>query len=507
MKKITYFLLLLVPFLAITVSAQSLISISPSTGAAGQSVSVTITGSGTSFGNFTQVALNLGTNIVTASDIEVVSPTEIAATLNIPSTVASGDYTLIANSGLDILQLPGAFTITGGNGTAPSIVSVSPNTGAKGQTLLVTITGANTSFNQSTSTIVTFLAAGVPIVATAVVPLSKTKLTCLLTIPANAAAGVHSLVMTTSNNGILMKAGTFTVTGSGGNNSPKITSVAPNTGARGQTLNVTITGSNTQFIQSSNTTVSLFNGGSPINANFAFATSNTSIAANFTIPSTATLGMADVEVTTSNQGTITLANGFTITQGNSGTPELVSVSPPFGSRGQTLDVTITGANTSFQQGSNTVGVYLFNQATGIAPNTINVISNTEIIANFTLPEDMDQGIYSVAAYSDFDGYLELPESFTVFSTGIIERDKTDLVLKVYPNPVHETLVFESVAEVKEVVLMDISGKQMQVPLDEINMPDEHTYSFSINRPGITPGIYFLRVHSDQGSVYQKIMVN
>jgi hypothetical protein len=502
MKNISIIFLLLIQFMGIKANAQSLVSISPNTGEAGQSVAVTITGSGTSFGPTTQVVLNQGINIIAASNIQVVSSTVITATLNIPANAASGSYMLVANSGLNFLQLPDAFTVTGGSGPSASIVSISPDHGNKGQTLLVNITGANTSFTQSTNTTVTLVAAGMPIIATGVFPISNTQLACLISIPSNAASGAHSLVVTTSNDGVLLKPLAFTV--DGGSSSPELTSITPSSGARGQSLDVTITGANTEFMQSSDVTVTLFGGASPIMADFAVAMSNTEIWASITIPADESLGLHDLGVWTSNQGALSLPSSFTVT-GTGGTPQLVSVAPSFGARGQTLDVTITGANTSFAQATNSLMVYLYDQATGISANFVNALSNTELVANFTIPSDLAQGLYGVGVYSDPDGWLELANSFTIVETGLFEPDAPQTI-KAYPNPVKETLLFESEADVQSIVLMDITGKQTLVPMADVTVPDQHTYSFNVRQLNLNKGIYFLRVETDQGPVYQKILV-
>lgn len=500
MKKISILLLLLTQFLGIKADAQSLVSVSPNTGAAGQSVAITVTGSGTSFGSTTQLVFNQGTSIITASNIQVVSATVVTATLNIPANATSGAYMLVANSGINFMQLPNAFTVTGGSGPAASIASIAPDHANKGDVLLVNITGNNTSFTQSTNTTVTLVALGTPIIATGVFPISDTHLTCAFLIPSDAASGAHSLVVTTSNDGVLIKPLAFTV--GGGGSSPELTSITPSTGARGQSLDVTITGSNTQFTQSSDVTVTLFGSGSPIVADFAVPMSNTEIWASITIPSDAPLGVYDLGVW--SDGLLSLPSSFTVTNGGGSNPHLVSANPAFGSKGQTLDVTITGANTTFMQSSNSLMVYMYDQATSISANGVNVLSNTELVANFSIPADFAEGIYNLGAYVSPE-WLELPNSFTIFETGIFEPGAPHS-LKVYPNPVYETLLFESQADVQSIVMMDITGKQTLVPMSEVTVPDQHTYSFNVRSLNLVKGIYFLRVETDQGPVYQKILV-
>ena len=86
---------------------------------------------------------------------------------------------------------------------------------------------------------------------------------------------------------------------------PTVTSVAPGSGYQGQTLNVTITGTN--FTGA--TAVSF---GTGITVNSFTVNSNTQITAGITIAGSATLGTRNVSVTTAG-GTGTLTAGFTVT--------------------------------------------------------------------------------------------------------------------------------------------------------------------------------------------------
>jgi hypothetical protein len=85
---------------------------------------------------------------------------------------------------------------------------------------------------------------------------------------------------------------------------PTVTAVAPTSGAQGETLDVTITG--TYFTDA--TAVSL---GSGITVNSYDVSSDTQIAANVSIAADAATGARDVSVTTA-AGTGTLSGGFTV---------------------------------------------------------------------------------------------------------------------------------------------------------------------------------------------------
>ncbi|MES2559072.1 MAG: T9SS type A sorting domain-containing protein [Bacteroidota bacterium] len=502
---ITSFLLMLV--VVFTAQSQALVSVTPSTGAVGTTVPVTITGSRTTFTNTTNFALSLGTSVIPLTNVVALSATSATASVVIPANAASGAYTLVAVMGLSLpLQLPGAFTVTGGAPVA-GLVSISPNSGNKGQSLLVTITGVNTNFTQSSSTTVTLTSmggGGTPIVTPTAFAQSNTTLRTLISIPSTATAGAYALVVSTSNDGTLILPNAFTV-GGGTSSTPKLSTITPSSAKRGQTLNVTITGTNTSFMQSSDVTVSLFSAGSPLAANFAFANSNTSITANFTIPVNQTLGLHDLYVLSTEDGLLSLPASFNVTStgGGGGTPELVSVSPPYGHKGQTLNVTITGTNTRFMQGSQALAIY--NNNDGVEATSQTVISDTEIIGVFSIPATWTNGLYTIGVMNDMNEILELPSSFAIVSVGVNELTSDKHGLNVYPNPVNTQLTFESVHKVTNVAIIDITGKLVQVSPEALAHPDSKTYLFDFNRLGLKKGIYFLRVETDQNTLYQKFI--
>lgn len=498
--------LMLVLSAVFAAQSQSLVSMTPATGATGTTVNVTITGNRTSFTNATNFALSLGTSVIPLTNVVALNATSVTANVVIPANAASGSYTLLALVGIGLpLQLQNAFTVTGGAPVA-GLVSISPNSGNKGQALLVTITGVNTTFTQSSNTTVALTSltgGGTPIVTPTALAQNNTTLRTLISIPSDATPGQYTLIVSTSNDGNLILPNAFTVTG-GTSGTPKITAVTPSTARRGQTLNVTITGSNTNFTQGSDLTVSLFNAGSPLTANFAFANTNTSITANFTIPANQTLGLHDVYVFSDADGLLNLPASFNITSagGGTGTGQLVAVHPPYGNKGQTLNVTVTGVNTRFTQGSNALAIY--NNSDGVEATTQTVISDTEMMGEFTIPESWSNGMYSVGVLVDGTDVIELPFSFAIVSVGVNEVSAPGS-LNVYPNPVTTHLNFESMNEVTHVAVIDIAGKAISVALDALSHPDSKTYSFDMNKLGLKKGIYFLRVETGQGFLYQKFI--
>jgi hypothetical protein len=103
--------------------------------------------------------------------------------------------------------------------------------------------------------------------------------------------------------------GNFTATYSTTIVAPTLASVSPATGSLGQTLTVTLTGTNLVA-----KTIVSFGPNITVNSTTVNST-NTQLTANITISTSATIGQRNVSVTNTGGGTATLTNGFTVTPG------------------------------------------------------------------------------------------------------------------------------------------------------------------------------------------------
>ena len=94
-----------------------------------------------------------------------------------------------------------------------------------------------------------------------------------------------------------------------------------------------------------------------------------------------------------------------------------SVSPNTGTLGQTLLVTITGDNTNFTQVSDTYNVSFYNSLQqNFVVNAIQMVSNTELIANVTIPITNLPGAYDLQIYDPFTNGAYLSNAFNVTTT-------------------------------------------------------------------------------------------
>ena len=302
--------------------------------------------------------------VITAQDGDIAEDKVVTATGSNSATAT------LTSAGSWVMQMVTFFALSG---PAPTVSSVSPNSGTTAGGTAVTITGANFA----TGATVTFGSAA----ATNVVVVSGTQITA--TTPAGSAGAV---LVTVSNPGGQSGglAGGFTYIAP-----PTVTNVSPNNGpAAGGTL-VTITGTN--FVSGATVTF----GGT--------AATNVTVASSTTITATTpvhTSGTAAVTVTNSSGLSGSLAGGFMYI----GQPTVTAVSPSSGPTAGGTAVTISGTN--FAVGATvTLG--------GSAASNVVVVSATQITA--TTPA-ANAGTVTVTVTNAFSQSGGLANGFTYIAT-------------------------------------------------------------------------------------------
>ncbi len=247
------------------------------------------------------------------------------ATVSYTAGFVAGAQTIVATDNTSLTG-NGALTI---NNPLPTLGSIAPTNGARLGTI-ANLVFSGTGF----ITGVTSVNVGPDITVNSVTINSPTQLTASITIPATAATGARTVTVTNAAPGGGTSGGqTFTVN----NPLPTLTSLAPATGDRLQTLDVVFTG--TGFI----TGVSSVNVPAGVSVNSTTVDSPTQITANVTIGATTSTGALTMSVTNAAPGGGTSATQtFTVTNP---VPTLASLSPVSGVQGQTgLQVVLTGTN-------------------------------------------------------------------------------------------------------------------------------------------------------------------
>jgi hypothetical protein len=317
-------------------TAPTVTGVSPNSGSTAGGTPVTITGTNFASGATVTFGATAATNVV------VVSSTSLTATT---PAHASGAVTVTVTVSGQSGSLASGFTYV----AAPTVTSVSPNTGTTAGGTAVTITGANFAAGAS----VTFGGT----TATNVVVVSSTSITA--TTPAGAAGAVTVTVTVSGQSGSLTSGFTYVVI-------PAVTSILPNSGSTAGGTAVTITGTN--FVAGATVT---FGGTAATNV---VVVSSTSITA--TTPA-GSAGAVTATVTNPGPQSGSLANGFTYVvtattityvQGNYATPHPA---------GTSVMVTFTAAQVAGDLNVIAVG---WNDSTAAVSTVTDISGNTYTLA-------------------------------------------------------------------------------------------------------------------------------
>jgi Quinohemoprotein amine dehydrogenase, alpha subunit domain III len=345
------------PFSVATTPAV-LTSIAPFHASRGETTTVTIDGTFTHFSSPTIVSF--GPDIV-AGPPTIVSPTRLTVGVSIGAGAALGWRSAFVNTGSE--QLAIGFRVDGP--AAPAISSVSPTSGAQGQSLSVGITGVNTSFNQTSQLI---LGAGVTVADFKVT--SPTTATASVSVSATAPIGPNTVIVLTQTGPgqqeIASGAGFTVVRGPS-----QILSVTPNVAAQSQVLNVSIVGQGTHWLQGG--TIADF--GSGITVAQLTIVDPTHATAQIVVGSGAPLGFHAVTLITDGEYA-SIAQGLDVQQG---TPALLSSTPNAGSQGTTFTIQVLGSLTHWVQGQTTASY-----GAGVTVNSFTVIDSVSGVIGVTI---------------------------------------------------------------------------------------------------------------------------
>ncbi len=181
-------------------------------------------------------------------------------------------------------------------------------------------------------------------------------------------------------------------------------SVDPAFSLKGSTVDVVITGTNTNFGATSAVTFSC----PGVTVNSATANSATEITASITIAAGAADAACDVTVTTGAE-TVVCSSGFEI---KTETPGCASVSPASVDAGFTGDVTITLSSIDVS-GLSDIAVSF--GCPGVTVNSTTVTGPTTVVANITIAEDTAGGTCSVTVSRGSSLAIVCQDAFTVLS--------------------------------------------------------------------------------------------
>ena len=312
-----------------------------------------------------------------------------------------------------------------------SLESISPSSSESYTSLDVVLTGTNTNFELGSNTLVTFTPSngGVntsPLVVEYTEVLSPTELRVSIFIPQTATIGKYDVLIQGGSTDLQLKE-RFSVV------SPPavLQSISPSSAESNTSLDVVLTGTNTNFELGSNTLVTFTpsHGGvntSPLVVQSTSVLSPTQLKVSLAIPATATIGKYDVLIQ-GGSSDLQLKERFSVV---SPPAVLQSISPSSAESNTSLDVVLTGTNTNFVLGSNTLVTFTPSHGgVNTSPLVVEyteVLSPTQLKVSLAIPANLCQDTFSVQiAYGQVQ--LQLKDAFIVTKNKaqfIITSDKT-----------------------------------------------------------------------------------
>ncbi len=338
---------------------------------------ITVTGSNFASGAVVRLT-RAGYPSITASNVVVVSDTEIQCDIILPGAMYGPWNVTVTNLDKQTGTLANAFTVTWPD---PTLAAITPNSGSEPNTVYITnLAGAHL---MSGATVRLIRGASI-ITATGVTAVSPTQITCSFDL-AGAASGAWDVELTNPVGGPATLTGAFTV----GWDAPTVASITPNNGDDPATItSAGIVGTNFK----AGATVRLTKAGeSDIIATGVAFVDSAHITCNIPL-SGAMYGPWNVVVENTDGQSAARANAFTV---NWPDVTLTSISPNSGNEPDTVSVTLTG--THFMSGASvqlTDGITDI-EATGVTVNS----SGTQITCQFSL---------AGAGYGDWDVVITNP---------------------------------------------------------------------------------------------------
>jgi len=389
----------------------------------------------------------------------------------------------------------------------PTITNISPNQGQRGQTLNLQITGSQTSFAQGSNITVTIFNSATAIKSNYTAVLSNTHLIANISIPQNANYQLCDVAISGVNMPFVSKRSGFTVVNASGK-IPKIKSYTPATAILGQTLDLTITGDGTNFTQATQVQASFFTQASNIIVNNVNVINDTTLLTNITVGQNLNTGYYPFYIDVAQEGKLYNPGlGLLVYQGG-GAPQIVAVSPNAMAIGETLNLTITGVNVNFTQASGTFVPSFFNGATQLTGSNTTVLAPNLIRTTLNIPNNLNLvGSYDLLLQEfPSGGSLNLKNALYIGVTTGVQKESLKLAYNIYPNPTHDELFIDTKRDILSFALMNSTGHFIAVKQEDLEL-QTNGYRLSTQKYGLSPGIYFLRVQTDEGCTYHKILIN
>ncbi len=375
-------------------------------------LTVEISGSGTHFamGTGTSVWFTQGSSTIFSPNSVAVNNLLLQAEMLFTNYHEPGYYDVNTYNQYDgYLILPDGFYLNE-NPNPPMLTDVTPGSGQAGEIAILTITGQFTNFTQAYNYVYLTKPNASGLSATFVTVLDDETLEAEVHVPTTSTEGFYNLYVSNAWDGTIGLINAFEILPDP--DPPYLTGVDPDNGTIPESLTVTISGVNTHFNQGTGTFVTFRQGSSSIIYPVSVSPqSDTEIDASFMFDNLDSPGYYDVRTYSALDGTLELYNAFYLYP-NPNPPMLVSIDPDQAEPGQTLDVEISGQNTSFTQGTGTI-VWLNKESISIYPNNVTAVNDELLDVNLYIGLNVPTGLYTVNALNNADGLLTLPDAFDI----------------------------------------------------------------------------------------------
>lgn len=272
-----------------------------------------------------------------------------------------------------------------------SIVNVDPDNGVQSQSLMITVTGANTTFQQG-SNILNLSSTETTISSNLQNILSDTVIEAQFTFNPDHPSGPYDVNVFNYSGGtsVTLEDGFYLYPNT---NPPYLISVIPVSATQEDTITLTIYGENTHFDEPNNVSLVWMSseygsiGGGVVNV-----IDSATIESQFIFDYSHAASVYDVYVFNPLDGTMNLQDVFLLNTGPN-VPAVSMIEPDSATQCQMLTLTITGDNTNFMQGTH---ILELKQGSNVISSYFqNIINDSIIESDFAFNPDYTAGYYDV----------------------------------------------------------------------------------------------------------------
>ena len=313
MKKILAILFIII---SLSAFAQKINYVTPNIGELGQTMDITVIGTGTHFKQLSKPGViieNYWANrrsYITVNSISAISDLIIKVNITIDISCVLGFYSVWVDDSSTVF---GTYKDSAFQVYAPLLKNITPNIATHGETLNVSIKGVNTHFKNGNNLAVSFLRRTMPMQINSVTAITNDSLIANITLNKPNDTGFYDLTVYDPMSGNLFIQKAFEVLPL----IPKLLKAIPKNINSAQPLNVKIYGTNTHFTLGT-TSVGYYYKDSlstNIHINSFSAQDDSTLNCFVTFDSSAINGNYDIRVDNIFDGTIILQNALSITTG------------------------------------------------------------------------------------------------------------------------------------------------------------------------------------------------